>query len=71
MFYDENGNPMVFGSPRFIIALDYNLVKLLPDGGSFWNWFKQTLNFWKFPSPAIEIGEQVRFFLFYPFTINI
>lgn len=71
MFYDENGNPMVFGSPRFIIALDYNLVKLLPDGGSFWNWLKQTLNFWKFPSPAIEIGEKVRFFLLYPFKFNI
>jgi hypothetical protein len=60
----------VYGKPSLIIGLDYNLVKLLPDGSTGWNWFKQTLNFIKLPSPAIEISDKVRFFLIYPFPIN-
>ncbi len=53
---------------RYYIGLDYNLVKLLPEGGSFWNWFRQTLNYIKFPSPAIEFSRGVtRFYLMYPF----
>jgi len=53
---------------RFIIGLDYNLVKLLPEGGAFWNWCRQTLNYAKLPSPAIEFSKGVtRFYLMYPF----
>jgi len=63
--YQRDG---VYGNPVLIIGLDYNLVKLLPDGGAGWNWFKQTLNFLKLPSPAIEFGEKTRFRLLYPFT---
>ena len=60
-----------FGSPRYIIALDYNLVKLLPEGGKFWNWMRQTLNFFKFPSPAVEFSKsKTRFYLLYPFQIS-
>lgn len=56
---------------RFLIGLDYNLVKLLPEGGSFWNWFRQTLNYIKFPSPAVEVSNGVtRFYLMYPFLHN-
>jgi hypothetical protein len=56
---------------RFLIGLDYNLVKLLPEGGSFWNWFRQTLNYIKFPSPAVEFSNGVaRFYLMYPFLHN-
>lgn len=58
----------VYGNPVLIVGLDYNLIKLLPDGGAGWNWFKQTLNFLKLPSPAIEIGEKTRFRLLYPFA---
>jgi hypothetical protein len=56
-------------SVRYIIALDYDIVKLLPDGGAFWNWTKQTLNMWKFPAPALELGPHSapRFRLMYPF----
>ncbi|TAL68941.1 MAG: DUF2279 domain-containing protein [Bacteroidetes bacterium] len=60
-----------FGSPRFIISLDYNLVKLLPKDGAVWNWLRQSLNFFKFPSPAIEFGEVTKFYLMYPFPIKI
>jgi hypothetical protein len=61
--------PGVWGSPRFIIAFDYNLVKMLPNSHPFWNWFKQTLNYIKFPSPALEVGPGVkpRFKIVYPF----
>jgi hypothetical protein len=58
-----------WGSPRLIIALDYNLAKLLPDGGNTWNWFKQSLNLLKLPSPALEIGKVTRFYLIFPFKI--
>jgi len=55
---------------RFVIGLDYNLVELLPDGSNFWNWFKQTLNFVKWPAPAVEFSSQgVKFLLLYPFSI--
>jgi hypothetical protein len=58
----------VWGNRKVIISLDYNLVKMLPDGGSFWNWFKQSLNHVKLPAPAIEIGKNsTRFSLLYPF----
>lgn len=63
--YQRDG---VYGNPVLIVGLDYNLIKLLPDGGAGWNWFKQTLNFLKLPSPAIEIGEKTRFRLLYPFS---
>lgn len=61
---------VVWGSPRFVVSLDYNLIKLLPDGPNFWNWLRQSLNYLKWPSPAIEFGEKTRFYLFYPFQIN-
>ncbi len=43
-------------SRRYIISLDYDLEKLLPDGAPFWNWLRQYLNVLKLPSPAIEFG---------------
>jgi hypothetical protein len=43
-------------SRRYIISLDYDLEKLLPDGAPLWNWFKQYLNILKLPAPAIEFG---------------
>jgi hypothetical protein len=71
---DSDLKPNSLGPPdqqnirRFIIALDYNLVKLLPEGGSFWNWFRQTLNYMKFPSPAVQFSNGVvKFYLMYPF----
>ena len=58
----------VWGSPRYIIALDYDLVKIIPEDGSFWNWMRQTLTFMKLPSPAIEFSKsKTRFYLVYPF----
>ena len=59
----------VWGSPRYIIALDYDLYKILPDGGSFWMWLKQSLQHFKLPSPAIEFSaSKTKFYLVYPFS---
>jgi hypothetical protein len=68
----SNGPPDQLATRRFMIGLDYNLVQLLPRGGWFWNWFRQSLNFIKFPSPAIEFKNNVTsFYLMYPFRISI
>ena len=67
-----NGPPDQLAERRYIIGLDYNLVKLLPEGGWFWNWFRQSLNYIKLPAPAIEFKNNVtRFYLMYPFRISI
>ena len=67
-----NGPPDQLASRRYAIGLDYNLVELLPDGGWFWNWFRQTLNYIKLPAPALEFQNNVvRFYLMYPFRISI
>ena len=69
---DPNGSPDQFSQRRYVIGLDYNLVKLLPDGGWFWNWARQSLNFLKLPAPAIEFSSSgTSFKLLYPFRINI
>ncbi|MBX7155500.1 MAG: DUF2279 domain-containing protein [Candidatus Kapaibacterium sp.] len=66
---------------KLIIALDYDLVEMLPDFskcvggnlGNILNWLKQSCNYFKFPSPALEFGESgmTRFNLLYPFKIRI
>ncbi len=62
----------VYGDPKFIVGLDYNLVKLLPDGCNTWNWIRQSLNYIKFPAPAIEFGATgTSFHLFYPFKLDL
>jgi hypothetical protein len=67
----EKYSELVYGNPKFIISLDYDLVKLLPDGGNFWNWLRQSLNHFKLPSPAIEFGSTTKFYLIYPIPIRI
>ncbi len=56
---------------RVLLGLDYNLVKLLPEGGHAWNWIRQTLNFVKLPGPTLELGAHTRFHLAFPFTIRL
>jgi Predicted periplasmic lipoprotein (DUF2279) len=43
-------------SRRYIIGLDWNLEKILPEGGPFWNWLRQYLNVIKLPAPALEFA---------------
>lgn len=51
------------------IALDYDLVEMLPDLGSFGNWLVQGLNGFKLPAPALQLWPTVQFQLLYPFKL--
>jgi hypothetical protein len=69
---DPNIPPDELNNRRYTIGLDYDLVDLLPDGGWFWNWLRQDLNFIKFPSPAVEFSKSgTKFYIAYPFQIKI
>ncbi len=59
-----------YGEPRFIIALDYDLTKMIPESKyGFVNWLVQSVNHFKLPAPAVEFDIQgrARFVLLYPF----
>ena len=51
------------------IALDYDLMAMLPNLGSFGNWLLQGLNAFKLPAPALQVWPHVQFKLLYPFTL--
>lgn len=51
------------------ISLDYDLVAMLPDLGSFGNWLLQGLNNFKLPAPALQVWPHVEFKLLYPFKL--
>lgn len=66
--YEDN---MYKGDKKFIIALDYNLARLIPNSTNFLNWLRQSFQYFKFPAPAIEFGDSgIKFNLFYPFKIS-
>lgn len=56
-----------------VFALDFNLAKILPEGGAVWNWWRQTLAFVKIPGPALEFEQRgpTRLYLVYPFKVNL
>jgi hypothetical protein len=69
---DPNQPPDQLSQRRYIVGLDYNLIQLLPPGGTFWNWLRQSLDFIKFPAPALEFTESgTRFRILYPFRFNL
>lgn len=43
-------------SRKWIVGLDYNMVRLIPDGPPIVNWIRQTLNHIKLPAPAVEFS---------------
>ncbi len=62
----------VHGRRKIIVAMDYDMVKLLPDGNTYWNWLKQSMNYVKWPAPAVEFdleGGGAKFMLIYPFNL--
>lgn len=59
---------------RFLIGLDYNWVKILPEARSarFLNYLRQGLNYVRLPGPTLEFGDDgVKFGIFYPFAIVV
>ena len=65
---DADGNWLLPGRKLFV-ALDYDLVQLLPDMGSFGNWLVQSLDYIHLPAPALQIYPETRFSLFFPITL--
>ncbi len=63
-----NVNSLVNGDRKVILALDYNLPELLPEMGPPFDWIIQSLNYIKWPAPAIEFGRETKFMLIYPFV---
>ncbi len=53
---------------RILLALDYDLVEIAPEMGSFGNWLVQTLDYLHLPSPALEIHPELKVHLLYPFS---
>jgi hypothetical protein len=53
-----------------VIGLDFNLARILPEGGSTWNWIRQSLAFIMIPGPAFEIKSHAKpqGYVFYPFN---
>lgn len=69
MYSDQYGGP-IYGQRRIILALDYDLQRIIPEGPAWVNWLVQTVNFVKLPAPAIEYSieeDRFRFYLAYPF----
>ena len=67
-YFDDNSNSLI--ERNIVIGLDYNLTKLIPETNSnIVNWLVQTFNHYKFPSPAIVIGKDVKFALLFPFFV--
>ncbi len=72
-----NGN----SDRRVVLSLDVDMTEALPDFeplagkpiGSVLNWLKQSFNYFKLPTPALEWSEHhgLRFSLLYPFKLNI
>lgn len=64
-----------------VLSLDVDLVEALPDFeplagkpiGSILNWLKQSFNYFKLPTPALEWSQRhgLRVSLLYPFTVTI
>lgn len=70
--YDWGKWSPTLGSPKYIVSLDWNLTQIFPDKGPGWlNWTKQTLNLFKWPSPAVEFSRDAppRYFITYPFPL--
>ncbi len=69
---DGNGEPLPV-TRRFLVGLDYNWVKILPEAQfGFFNYLRQFLNYIRLPGPTLEIGDDgVRFGLLYPFAIVV
>lgn len=67
-YFDTQGNSLM--ERNIVIGLDYNLTRLIPETNSnLVNWLVQTFNHYKFPSPAIVIGKDVKFALMFPFLV--
>ncbi len=56
----------------YIIGLDYDLGKLIPESSSgFINFIRRSLDYIHFPAPAFRISPDPRFFILFPLQMSI
>lgn len=62
-----------WGNRSLLIGLDYNLVSLLPEGGSFWNWIRQGLDLFRLlPAPTLQISDRgTNFYFLFPINVKL
>lgn len=70
---DPNDYELQTPGRRWMIALDYDMVELLPalgvkDLGTFGNWILQSLDMFHLPAPALQLTPEVKFYLMWPVT---
>lgn len=67
---DPNGPPDQLSKRRYVLSLDVNLTRLIPDGPPLLNWVRQCFNHIKVPTPSVEITSSgAKFYMLYPFKI--
>ncbi len=69
---DPNGPPDQLSKRRYVLSLDFNVMRMLPEGNPAFNWIKQCFNHIKLPSPSIEFSEgRTKFYILYPFSLGL
>ena len=63
--FDEEDRLLTPGR-RLYVSLDYDLVEMLPDLGTFGNWIVQTADYLRWPAPTLQIEPEVKFYLLWP-----
>ncbi|MGE5479786.1 MAG: DUF2279 domain-containing protein [Chloroflexota bacterium] len=64
----EKQTGATYGNPKLLISLDWNLQQMFPNADGFLGWLIQSANYFKLPSPVLEIGtKDVKFSFIYPF----
>lgn len=67
---DPNGPPDQLSKRRYVLSLDVNLTRLIPDGPPLVNWVRQCFNHIKVPTPSVEFTSSgAKFYLLYPIKI--
>jgi hypothetical protein len=73
--HDEWGNLLQDYSRRHLawyLSLDYDITKLWPESDiGFLNFIRRSLDYWHFPSPAVRITPETRFFILFPLRMSI
>ncbi|MDP4191687.1 MAG: DUF2279 domain-containing protein [Bacteroidota bacterium] len=69
---NPDGPPDQLSVRRYIVGLDFNLARIIPETSTFLDWFKQSLNYIKLPAPAVEFTKKgTKLYLLYPFRISL
>lgn len=62
----DEGDMLLQPGRRAFVALDYDLVELVPDIGWFGNWLVQSFDNFRWPAPAFQFAPEPKFYLAWP-----